>query len=122
MITIGIMYDDLSIITKPITQIDTLQKDKILYILFKKDGKNIISLDSHDNYGIKVTEDYLQFVQFNDDDGAIRIFEYKNNECCRGDTKYRDKWIPSDFLRFTGGYVEPEQWKEAVEKFQKEMQ
>lgn len=119
MITVEVMYDDLSIKKYSPSEFTKSQKDKILFILFKDDGKNVISLSGFDYYGIKITENEISFLQYNVEDGMIYTFDSETKQCCDGSPQERDRWIPKDFLIFEGKQVT--NWNEAVEKFQREM-
>ena len=117
MITIQVMYADLSIVGVPSEDIDNLKKDDVLFILFKNDGKNIISLSKFDYYGIKIEQDNIKYVQFNNEDGCIHA-QYFDGTRKR---TFRNK-MSKGFTEFEGGYVDMSTWKKALEKFEKEMQ
>ena len=122
MITIEIMYDDLSIVKRPIAQLNTLQKTGIEFILFKKDGANIISLMGFDHYYMKYLNGILQYVQFNDEDGVV-YFHDVNQGTTQTDRVFRDTgWIPPGFTHFEGKQLSFDMWSKALTKFANEMQ
>ena len=116
-VTIEILYSDLSIVKKDASELDTFQKDDILIILFKRNGKNIVSLMGLDHYGVKIEQDSIKHVQFNDEDGCIHV-QYFDGTRKR---KFRNK-MPKGFTAFEGGYVDMPTWKKALSKFETEMQ
>ncbi len=120
-ITVEVMYSDLSI--KKYSPEDFLksQKNHILFILFKEDGKNLFSLNGLDYYGVKIEETQIHFVQYNEEDGTIFTYNKKEKKCCKGNTIARDKWVPKDFVVFVGVEVSNENWKKAINKFDREM-
>lgn len=120
-VTVEVLYDDLSIVIKPIAQLNTLQKDKILIMLFKKDGFNIISLMGFDQYYVKYAGGILQYVQFDDEDGAVHLYDLNQNTE-QTDRIHRDQgWIPANFIHFEGLGVSTDIWNQALNIFENQM-
>lgn len=120
-VTVEILYDDLTIVTNPIEQLDTLVKTGILIMLFKKDGFNIISLMGLDHYHVSFVNDVLSYVQYDDEDGAIH-----NHDLIAGTIEtqrtFRDMgWIPANYVHFAGKSVSTDKWNQALEIFNNQM-
>ena len=120
-ITVEIMYDDLSIVIKDISLLDTFQKNKILIILFKKDGFNIVSLMSCDTYYVKFAENILEYIKLNDVDGAIHKHDLTTSIITAPTTQRDQAWIDGTFIKFTGFSVDAATWNQALDKFATDM-
>ena len=116
------MYDDLCIVIKPIEQLNTLQKDKILIILFKKDGVNVFSLMGKDRYYVKFASNKLSYFQINNDDGTLREHNLASGTIQTKRTDRDQAWIPTGYIGFVGKQVSADVWSQALTKFANEMQ
>ena len=121
IVTVEVMYDDLSIVKKPITKLDNLVKTGILIILFKKDSTNIFSLMLKDRYYVKFENNKLSYIQIDDDEGALREHDIiTGTQLTKRDDRDRG-WIPVNYVEFVGKQVSLDVWKEALTIFENEM-
>lgn len=121
MTEVGVMYADLHWEWQPLSEIELLPRNEVLFILFRSDAGNIVSLSYFDYYGVKIEGDAIHVLEVNDEDGRAYVY---------GDgprTTYQPRpggidLIPMGWLIFYGQFVPPEAWEDALAAFALEAQ
>ncbi len=119
-LTVEVMYSDLSIRKYYLDEFSNSQRYDILFILFKKDDKNLFSLNGADYYGIYIDNDSIKYIQFDESDGAIYRIDLNSDKTTQ-EPIYRMSWIPQEFDVYEGQSVTHDVWEKAVKKFYAEM-
>jgi len=118
MVSITVLYSDLTSKKVPIDQIDTLPKDNVLFIKLSTDtreGKlaNISQVYGFDNYALlqkrDVSDDWYMLYGWNEDDFIWR----RECDTCTNRVIV-DAPIGSMHVIFRGGAVSQELWERAI--------
>ena len=123
MIHVGVLYADRRWEWRPSSDVASLPRDGVLFILCRSDDGNVFSLAHKDWYGLNIDGDVIQTMEVDDTDG--RAFAYDTAAGTRQpfmpQSGGRDL-IPDDFLIFEGQSVTAVEWEQALTAFQRETQ
>lgn len=127
MVSVKVMYTDLTIQKELLEDIDRLPKDKVLFLLVEDDEregklKNIAACDGFDSYALcrrrDNAHDWVMLFGWDEDD-----YIWRRTDACVAceDRLVVDAPIGVMHTVFRGGSVSQEKWAEAKVKFDKEM-
>ncbi len=123
---IGILYNDFTQVWKPFSEIADFKKEEVLIIVATTERGTrkglVFRLWEHDTYAIAVESKSIFWDQWDDEDKRIygrnlddlngaNVFFFKTRQFPAGASMYI----------FTGGYVEPPDWKAAITVMDNEM-
>ena len=113
MISITVLYKDLTSKKVPIDQIDTLPKDDVLFIKLSSDARNISQIIGYDNYAVlkKHTEGDDWFMLYGWDTDEY-IWRRECSEC--ENREVVDAPIGTMHVIFRGVAVTDAKWKKAL--------
>lgn len=121
MIEAGVLYADLHWEWRPLPDIRSLPRSGVLFILFRSDEGNVVSLAHHDWYGVKVEGDVIHVLEVFDEDGRAYVYGAGPRTAYAPKPGGRDL-IPADWFIFEGRSVSPQEWEDALAAFAVEAQ